>query len=74
MLSSVLLRGDGGAGGVQPFIAIRVGGVPVAIDQVPDRVLADGIKRSRYSRLRYRETGVDEELSVFTVQHRDVAS
>jgi len=68
------LRGDGGAGGMQPLVAICVVGVPVAVDQVPDRVLADGIKRSRYSRLGYRETGVDEELSVFTSQNRDVAS
>src|SRR5580658_506824 len=70
----VLLRGDGGAGGVQPFVAIRVVGVPVAVDQVPDRVLADGIKRSRNSGLRYGETGVDEELSVFAGQNRDVSS
>jgi hypothetical protein len=74
MLPGVLVRGDGGAGGVQPLVAISVVGVPVAVDQVPDRDLADGIKRSRYSRLRYREAGVDEKLSVFTGQNRDVAS
>jgi hypothetical protein len=37
-------------------------------------MMANGIKRSRYSRLRYRETRVDEELSVFAGQNRDVAS
>ena len=55
------------------MVAICVVGVPVAVDQLSDRLLADGIKCSRYSRLRYRETGVDEKLSVFAGQNRDVA-
>src|ERR1700684_4036078 len=73
VLSGVLLRGDGGADGMQPLVSICVVGVPVAVDQVPHRVWADGIKGSRYARPRYRETGVDEDLSVFAGQNRDVA-
>jgi hypothetical protein len=46
----------------------------MAVDQVPNRVMANGSKRGGDSRLRHGETGVDKELSVFASEDGDVPS
>ena len=68
------MRNDGGAGSVNPLVAVGVVEVPVGVDEVGDRIRADCVERFGQVRLGGGVAGVDEQLAVFSGKDRDVAA
>ena len=63
---------DGRARGMQPLITIRVIEVPVGIDKVLNWIRADTSQGVSDFGTCTGKTRVDEKLTVWTCQHRDV--
>src|SRR5580693_4048453 len=59
---------------VQPFVAIGVVKVPMRVDEVLDRVGADGCKRVGDLGTGAGKASIDKELTVATGKHGDISS
>jgi len=70
-----LLVGDnGGPDRVDPGVAVGMVIVPVGIDEMLDRIGADGGEGIGDLRARRRDAGVDEKLALWAGKHSDVAT
>jgi hypothetical protein len=67
MFSRVLVRSDFSAYRMQPFIAIGVIEVPMRVNQVLDRIAAEGIERIGDPSSGTWDTGIDEKFSIAPV-------
>ena len=70
-----VLMGDNGCSfRIQPLIAVRVIEVPVRVDQVLDRIVAEAIGCFQNARAGCGDSGIDEHLAVDACQDSDVAA
>ncbi len=72
--AGLLVGDDGGAGGVNPGIAVGVVVVPVGVDEALDGVGADGEEGLGDLRARGGDAGIDEDLALGAGEHGDVAA
>ena len=73
-LAGVFVGDDGGAGGVEPLVAVGVVEVPVGVDEVLDGVVGDGGEGLGDLGAGGGEAGVYEELAVGAGEDEDVAA
>ncbi len=74
IFSRILLCDDLRARCIEPSIAIGVIEVPMSVDQVSDRTRSEIRESFAELRLRDADTGVDQNLAVWSCQYRDRAS
>ena len=74
MFPGVFVSQDGRTFAVDPFVAVGVVEVPMRVDEVPDRIVAETCERLQHARLRRRDAGIDKELSVRSGKDADVAA
>src|SRR5260370_592172 len=74
MPARVRLRDDLRTGRMQPFVAVGMVEVPVRIDEMGDRIGAEGIKRLTHLRARHADPGIDEHLAIGSCEDGNVAA
>ena len=74
MFARVLVCGDFRADRMQPFVAVGVIEVPMRVNQVLDRIAAEGIERIGDPSSGAWDTGIDEKFSIAAGEHCNISA